>query len=108
MQKISTIQQQWEQALEQVYRKALVDSDFRQQCLADGNLALQQVGGVAVHPDIRIRFVDAVQEIVFVVPRVEKQQDAEEWVDMSNVTGEWGFAPMIQLMPHIVQVAEEE
>lgn len=78
--------QRWQDTLQTVYQRAAVDAMFRAKCLADARAVIKDVSGVDMPPGARFRFVEKIDETVFVLP---PKQTAGELDDdaLANVAG---------------------
>ncbi|NDD29460.1 MAG: hypothetical protein EB084_14460 [Proteobacteria bacterium] len=58
----------WQAALPALYHRAATDPEFRAICLKDARAALEAMGSVAIPADLRLRFVEHVDELVLPLP----------------------------------------
>jgi hypothetical protein len=69
MQKMN--QKEWKEILTKVFKRAATDHEFHALCLSNAREAIKQVSGKEVPEELRIRFVDQTDEIVFMLPAVD-------------------------------------
>jgi hypothetical protein len=78
--------QHWQNTLQTVYQRAAVDAMFRAKCLADARGVIKEVSGVDMPPAARFRFVEKIDEAVFVLPPKQTAGELND-ADLANVAG---------------------
>lgn len=58
----------WQEALGEIYRRSAVDADFRRLCTTDTKSAFQAVGNFDLPADVKLRFIEKPEEILFILP----------------------------------------
>lgn len=71
----------WQAALPILYHRSATDADFRALCLKDARAAIQQLGDFDVPSDVKLRFVEKVDELVLPLPPVATDALALEELD---------------------------
>jgi hypothetical protein len=73
----------WEDAVRAVFRRALTDVPFRQLALRDPTEAFTQATGQP--PPVSIRFVEALEEHVLVLPKLVQSGGEVSEIDVSRI-----------------------
>jgi hypothetical protein len=81
--------QRWQDTLQTVYQRAAVDAMFRAKCLADARGVIKEVSGVEMPPTARFRFVEQIEEAVFVLPPKQTRGELDD-AELAGVAG--GYA----------------
>jgi hypothetical protein len=76
---------QWEEAVRGVFRRALLDPDFRQLALKDPRGAFAQANGIPAPENVNFRFVESLDEHVLVLPKVVLPQGNLSEIDISRI-----------------------
>lgn len=58
----------WQASLPALYHRAAHDAEFRSLCLRDARAAIQQLGDFEISVDLKLRFVEKVDELVIPLP----------------------------------------
>ncbi|HVY69658.1 MAG TPA: hypothetical protein VHH73_06990 [Verrucomicrobiae bacterium] len=88
---MSLNQTQWQETLHKIYRLAAVDQAFRQRCLKDAIGVVREVSGMEVPPGLHLRFVEKIEENVFVLPPLCEDGGNLGETDLAKVAG--GLVP---------------
>lgn len=75
----------WEDAIRAVFRRALSDPRFRALAQRDPRAAFTEANGVAPPDGLRLRFVDQLDEHVYVLPRVAMPFGELSEIDISRI-----------------------
>jgi hypothetical protein len=77
--------ERWEAAVRGVFRRALTDSKFRALALSDPRQAFAEANGVEAPAQVKLRFVEKLDEHVLVLPKVVVPQGALSEIDVSRI-----------------------
>lgn len=77
--------ERWNDAIRAVFRRALFDSKFRALALTDPRAALSQVVDEPLPADIKLRFVERLDEQVLVLPSIIQGQGDLSEIDISRI-----------------------
>lgn len=77
--------ERWIDAIRAVFRRALFDSKFRALAIADPRAALSQVVDQPLPADIKLRFVERLDEQVLVLPSIIHGQGELSEIDISRI-----------------------
>lgn len=77
----------WQEALGEIYRRAGTDADFRQLCIDNPGAAFAAVGNYVLPADVRLRFIEKPEEIVFVLPPLTATDGSISEEDLDLVAG---------------------
>jgi hypothetical protein len=83
--------QSWQHTLQTVYQRSVADAYFRQKCLSDPHGAVKEAGGLEMPKTARFRFVERVEEIVYVLPPRRSAGDELTDAELDDVAGGMGF-----------------
>ena len=75
----------WEEAIRGVFRRALSDPAFRARALADPRAAFEEVAGKPAPANLKLRFVEALDEHVLVLPKVVQTQGTLSEIDVCRI-----------------------
>lgn len=76
---------QWEGAIRAVFRRAMLDEDFRQLTLQNPVEAFTAAAGRPPPPGLKLRFVEKLEEHVLVLPRFISTQSSPSEIDLSRI-----------------------
>ncbi len=84
--------QQWSEesfrdSLKQLLRRAAIDPTFRQKCLESAQGAIQEISGQDVSREVPVRFVEELEELVFVLPKQLTGADGLTVEDLRSAAG---------------------
>lgn len=77
--------ERWNDAVRAVFRKALFDPKYRALALADPRAALSQVVAEPLPADLKLRFVESLDEQVLVLPSIIHGQGDLSEIDISRI-----------------------
>lgn len=77
--------ERWEDALRCVFRRAMLEPDFRKLALRDPRAAFEQANGKPAPAHFKLRFVDTLEEQVLVLPRSIVGQGTLSEIDISRI-----------------------
>lgn len=73
----------WKIALGKVYRRSIIDPEYRSLCQSDPYAAVAQVSDIELPPGVNLRFFDKRSEFVyaFLLPPTKSGADSETTID---------------------------
>lgn len=77
--------ERWETAIRAVFRRALADPAFRALARSEPRRAFQEANGVAAPEGVKFRFADALDEHVYVLPRIVQPYGELSEIDVSRI-----------------------
>ena len=81
----------WQEALGELYRRAATDADFRQLLMQDPAKAFAAVGNFALPTEVRLRFIEKPEEIVFILPPLTSGDGSISEDELDMVAGGTGI-----------------
>jgi hypothetical protein len=80
--------EKYDETLKQLYKKAATDEAFRKRCLKDAAGAIKEISGLDLPAGAKVRFVEKLEEQVFVLPNSAASELSEE--ELATVAGGGG------------------
>lgn len=77
--------ERWEDAVRAVFRRALSDPAFRQRAVADAAAAFTEANGCPPPAGVKFRFTEALEENVYVLPKVVLPQGGLHEIDVARI-----------------------
>jgi len=77
--------EQWEDAIRRVFRRAMLEPEFRTRALRDASAAFVAAVGRPPPPGLKLRFVNQLEEHVLVLPQFVNTQSAPSEIDLSRI-----------------------
>ncbi|HRE82671.1 MAG TPA: hypothetical protein PLN52_16625 [Opitutaceae bacterium] len=77
--------ERWEEALRRIFRKAMLEPEFRKLALSDPKSAFEKANGQPAPDHFRLRFVESLEEQVLVLPRSIVGQGSLSEIDISRI-----------------------
>ncbi len=77
--------ERWEAAIRGVFRRALQDATFRELARSNPRQAFAEANGVEAPPNVKFRFVEALDEHVLVLPKVALPFGSLSEIDVSRI-----------------------
>ena len=69
--------EKWQATLKALYQRAATDVEFRKLCLEDAAGAIEQISGLALPAGAKVRFVEQLEEQVYVLPSGDEELSDE-------------------------------
>ena len=76
---------QWEESIRAVFRRSLEDRAFRKLAKSEPLKAIEQATGAAPPADLKVRFVESLEERTFVLPKTDAPYRQYSEVDISRI-----------------------
>lgn len=77
--------ERWEAAIRTVFRRALLDPEFRELARNEPRRAFQNANGIEPPAGARFRFVEALDEHVYVLPNVTVPEGTLSEIDLARI-----------------------
>lgn len=77
--------ERWEDAIRGVFRRALMDPKFRELARNEPRRAFAEANGVEAPPNVTFRFVEGLDEHVFVLPKIALPGGGLSEIDISRI-----------------------